>query len=253
MRTADALRTLSSATGSQRGLITTAQASRLGIDRTTLTRLTASDGLVRIRHGVYALPGSESDLHQDVRGAWLSTDPGRFADERVDDPDSPAVSHTSAAALHGIGELIPSRHSLTAPTRKQTRQPDIRYRQAPLTDSDVTVVDGISVTTVPRTIADLAADHTDVEHLAAAVRDAVGTSQADLEEIAVALEPYTSAYGHKTGADLVAALLTIAGPPSAALQTIRYAPATLIPQMGLDEATTRRLTAAVHGMGGVDD
>ncbi|WP_092613089.1 type IV toxin-antitoxin system AbiEi family antitoxin domain-containing protein [Actinomyces ruminicola] len=54
MRTADALRTLSSATGSQRGLITTAQAARVGIDRTSLTCLTTSEALTRVRHGVYA-------------------------------------------------------------------------------------------------------------------------------------------------------------------------------------------------------
>ena len=228
MRTADALRTLSSAAGSQRGLITTAQAARVGIDRTTLTRLTTSEALTRVRHGVYALPGSDHDPHQDLRAAWLGTDPKRFADERAHDPSSPAVSHASAAALHGIGDIIPARHTFTAPTRKQTRHSDICYRRAQLDDSAITVIDGISITTIPRTIADLAAEHTDMEHLAAVVRDATGAPQADLGDIAVALNPHAPAYGHTTGADLVQALLEIAGPPAAAVQVLQYAPSTLV-------------------------
>ncbi|RAX20036.1 MULTISPECIES: type IV toxin-antitoxin system AbiEi family antitoxin domain-containing protein [unclassified Actinomyces] len=245
MRTADALRTLSSAAGSQRGLITTAQAARVGIDRTSLTRLTTSEALTRVRHGVYALPGSDHDPHQDLRAAWLGTDPKRFADERAHDPDSPTVSHVSAAALHDIGEIIPARHTFTAPTRKQTRQPDIRYRQRPLDHNDVTVIDGIAVTTIPRTIADLAAEHTEMEHLSAVVRDAAGIPQADLGDIAAALNPHASAYGHATGADLVQALLEIAGPPAAALQTAQFALSTLLSQLEINKRTIQQAQAAM--------
>ena len=83
MSTAEALQTLHTATVSQYGLITTAQAARIGISRTALARLVGGEALARIRHGVYALPSSDGDPDQDLRAAWLSTDPRRFADERA--------------------------------------------------------------------------------------------------------------------------------------------------------------------------
>ena len=88
------------------------------------------EALARIRHGVYALPSSDGDPDQDLRAAWLSTDPRRFADERARAVDTPVVSHASASALHRMGDLVPIRHSFTAPQRKQTRQTDIRYHRA---------------------------------------------------------------------------------------------------------------------------
>ena len=59
MRTVDALRALETATAAQRGLITSAQAARLDIDRTTLSRLTAAGDLTAVRRGVHALPSAE--------------------------------------------------------------------------------------------------------------------------------------------------------------------------------------------------
>ena len=123
MSTAEALQTLHTATVSQYGLITTAQAARIGISRTALARLVDGEALARIRHGVYVLPSSDGDPDQDLRAAWLSTDPRRFADERARAVDTPVVSHASASALHRMGDLIPIRHSFTAPQRKQTRHP----------------------------------------------------------------------------------------------------------------------------------
>ena len=66
MRTVDALRALETATAAQRGLITSAQAARLDIDRTTLSRLTAAGDLTAVRRGVHALPSAATDPHLEA-------------------------------------------------------------------------------------------------------------------------------------------------------------------------------------------
>ena len=150
MRTAEALQTLHTATVPQHGLITTAQAARIGISRTALARLAGGEALARIRHGMYAPPSSDGDPDQDLRAAWLSTDPRRFADERARAVDTPVVSHASASALHRMGDLIPIRHSFTAPQRKQTRQTDIRYHRAALDPAEITLVNDMPITKIGR-------------------------------------------------------------------------------------------------------
>lgn len=65
---------------------------------------------------------------------------------------------------------------------------------------------------IPRTIADLASDHTDTEHLAAVIRDAAGVSQTELGIIVTALSPHAPAYEHAPDADLAQVLIKSAGP-----------------------------------------
>ena len=213
MRTVDALRALETATAAQRGLITSAQAARLDIDRTTLSRLTAAGDLTAVRRGVHALPSAATDPHLEARAAWLAGAPALFADERAGSADTPVLSHDSAARIHGIGDLIPHRHTLTTATRKQTRHADVRYVRRPLADDDVATVDGITVTGAARTVGDLAAARTDGGHLAGAVRDALARSLTNTDALAAALEPSARAYGQPDGARLLGECLRIAGPP----------------------------------------
>ena len=240
MSTAEALQTLHTATVSQHGLITTAQAARIGISRTALARLVDGEALARIRHGVYALPSSDGDPDQDLRAAWLSTDPRRFADERARAVDTPVVSHASASALHRMGDLIPIRHSFTAPQRKQTRQTDIRYHRAALDPAEITLVNDMPVTAVPRTLADLAAAYADDDHLASMVRDALSTSSATLEAIATALDAHAAKRGLASGMDLVNQYLISAGAPRTAVDVARFAaPALVVPLLQDREAMSR--------------
>ena len=250
MSTAEALQTLHTATVSQHGLITTAQAARIGISRTALARLVDGEALARIRHGVYALPSSDGDPDQDLRAAWLSTDPRRFADERARAVDTPVVSHASASALHRMGDLIPIRHSFTAPQRKQTRQTDIRYHRAALDPAEITLVNDMPVTTVPRTLADLAAAYADDDHLASMVRDALSTSS---EAIATALDAHAAKRGLASGMDLVNQYLTSAGAPRTAVDVARFAaPALVVPLLQDREAMSRLARALSSGLNAVD-
>ena len=194
MRAVDALETLELLGSAQRGLVTTAQAREAHVTGVDLTRLAGSGKLLRVRHGVYALPSAGVDRLQDLRGAWLAAS----ANGDV------VVSKASAAAVHGLGDLVPAAHEFTSPVRRQSTLPDVRFHRAILTDSDVTVVDGLPVTTVVRTAADFAAAFLDADHFAAFLSAAVEHPGVDLEELAAALLPHVARYGHDTGHALIA-------------------------------------------------
>lgn len=194
MRAVDALEVLELLGSTQRGLVTTAQARESGLSGVDLTRLTDSGKLLRVRHGVYALPSAGTDRLQDLRGAWLATS----ANGDV------VVSGTSAAAVHGLGDLVPAAHEFTAPVRRQSTLADIRLHRSELSVNDVTVVDGLPVTTVVRTAADLAASLLDSDHLAEVLSAAVENRDVDVEELAQALSPNASRYGFDSGRALLA-------------------------------------------------
>lgn len=68
-------------------------------------------------------------------------------DPWVGDPPDTVVSHLSAAAVHGLGEVIPHRHEFTSPRRRQTVHDDVRFHRATLTPSEHTASQGLAVTT----------------------------------------------------------------------------------------------------------
>lgn len=194
MRAVDALEALELLGSTQRGLVTTTQAREAGLSGVDLTRLTDSGKLLRVRHGVYALPSAGMDRLQDLRAAWLAAS----ANGDV------VVSGASAAAVHRLGDLVPAAHEFTAPVRRQSTLPDLRFHRSKLSDHDVTVVDGLPVTTVVRTAADLAASSLDSGHLAGLLSAAVEDGDVDVDELAQALSPHAARYGFDTGRALLA-------------------------------------------------
>jgi very-short-patch-repair endonuclease len=100
-----------------------------------------------IRHapGVYGLSGAASSFLQRCWIGWLAVGPGAI------------VSHEAAAELHNVPDVIRGRVTLITPHSNQCRIPDGFVHQI----SDVlpehrTAISGLAVTTVPRTIVDLA-------------------------------------------------------------------------------------------------
>lgn len=208
MAAVDVLETLELVGSTQRGLVSTAQAREAGVSKMALSRLAARGTLRRVRHGVYALPSADAGPLQDVRAAWLA----------AGGESTLVVSGASAAAAHGLGDLVPAKHEFTTASRRQTSQPDIRFRKGELGAGDVTRVDGLPVTTVVRTVADLARAATDVGHLAALVGDAIDRPDTTATDLVMALEPAAARFGHGDGASLLKALLTATGyRPDAAL------------------------------------
>lgn len=214
MESRAALRALAEASESQWGLITSAQARARGVTHMNLTRLADSGDLVRVAHGVYRDAGAPSADHEELRAAWLMTDPPRLAYERLSEhPPSAVVSGESASRLHGIGDLRAMRHEFTTPRRRQTQRPDVRYRTRELPEQDVTICDGLPATTRERTIADLVEDRQDLSIVGDALRDAAGQSRLNAERLAELLGPLAERNGHKRGDGdaLLSELLRLAG------------------------------------------
>jgi hypothetical protein len=105
------------------------------------------------------------------------------------------LSHHSASRLHGLGELVNDSITITVPRRRTVRDPDVRVKLASLTDADVTLLDGLPVTTVLRTICDLLDQHVDASHIATIIRQGVEAGLVQLDVLAEHLAPYTRRYG----------------------------------------------------------
>ncbi len=214
MKARGAFRELAEISASQWGMVTSAQAAARGVTRLDLSRLTAAGDLVRISQGVYKYAGAPSGAYLDVRAAWLSSDPTRLASERLHDGHrGVVVSGQTAAWLYDIGDLRSNRTELTTPVRRQTQRADEHYRQRDLSDQDVTIRDGLPVTTPERTIADLVEDRTDLSIVANAMRDASRKYELDLGQLEADLARLAARNGLRKGdgAALLNQLLAIAG------------------------------------------
>ncbi|WBQ04277.1 type IV toxin-antitoxin system AbiEi family antitoxin domain-containing protein [Kribbella sp. CA-293567] len=206
MRALDVLETLELLGSGRWGLVTTIQAAEAGVSKMQLSRLTDRGTLHRVRHGVYALPSAETGPLQGLHAAWLAT-----GSQPAGNQPLTVVSGESAAAVHGLGDLLPSTYEFTTAVRRQTTQPDIRYRKRDLPDDDVIQVDGLPVTTAARTINDLATGSTDFDHLATVVRDAISIANVPPLALVRALEPAAERFGVPDGVALLSAALKATG------------------------------------------
>ncbi|WP_327638689.1 type IV toxin-antitoxin system AbiEi family antitoxin domain-containing protein [Kribbella sp. NBC_00482] len=206
MRAVDVLETLEVLGSSQWGLVTTTQAHQAGVSKMHLSRLADHGTVQRVRHGVYALPSADAGPLQGLRAAWLATGSKPAGNQPL-----AVVSGESAAAVHGLGDLLPSRYEFATAVRRQTTQPDTRYRKRDLPVEDITWVNGLSVTTVARTVKDLATGGTDFDHLANVVRDGLTTHNIPSATLVHALEPAAARFGSPDGNALLADLLKATG------------------------------------------
>lgn len=214
MQSREALRALAEVSASQWGMVTSAQARARDVSHMNLTRLFESEDLVRLSHGVYKIAGAPGGQFEDLRAAWLATEPSKLAHDRLGErPPSAVVSGESAARLHGIGDLRAMKSEFTTTTRKQTQRADVRYRTRALPGQDITVREGLPTTTRERTIADLVEDRHDLSIVGNALRDAARQTLLDVGRLTELLSPLAERYGHRkdAGAALLEGLMRIAG------------------------------------------
>jgi hypothetical protein len=122
-----------------------------GLTTEELTRLQRSGDLTRIRRGAYSHDAGE-DLGRDDRHRRLvlATAPLLL--------DGSVVSHGSAAVLHRLpvwGRAIEKVHVTCSRSGQGKRRGLVHVHGAPLSPADVTVVDGVVVTSLARTVLDL--------------------------------------------------------------------------------------------------
>lgn len=140
----------------QLGYVTAAQAVQHGVSRAQLHRLAAGGALERVRTGVYRAAGAPEHRLEYIWASWLALDPTTSYEQRLKEPwNGPVVMTEAATALHEVGTFLVYDIDISAPYRIQSRNELLAFHRRTLRPEDVTIVEGIPVTTIPQTIADL--------------------------------------------------------------------------------------------------
>lgn len=137
------------------GLIFARDVAAIHGRRDHLSRACQRGELVRIHHGVYVDAERWSDLKPWQRFTARSRAAG-LADSRV------TLSHASALAIHGCPLLFSDRpvEALVAGVRRGHRTPHIHYRGTGHPDAFTEIVDGVTITSLARSLAEFAARST---------------------------------------------------------------------------------------------
>ncbi len=181
MQRSEALEALLEAATEQCGYVTSAQALRLGLARDDIARLRHSNDLRGVRRGVFAMRHAD-ERHEDEIASWLHFERDRLPWERAKSPRA-VLSHASAAALHGLGTIIPTQPALTLTSGRPPNVKNIEVHRVPLRQEDWSWLDlgtvRIPVTTPSRTIVDLVLDGQEPSYIERAVREARRRNVAD--------------------------------------------------------------------------
>ena len=129
------------------GWFRTTDAVQAGVPRQQLARYVESGVLKRSAHGVYRFRDFPAQPFEDVIQTCLWAGPDAVA------------SDDTALAVYGLGEAMPSVIHITVPRRLRKRRDRVIVHVRPLVAEDVTVRDGVPVTTTERTLRDIATDH----------------------------------------------------------------------------------------------
>lgn len=145
----------------QAGYFTTAQARTAGFSHALLSYHVQAGLFARVCPGVYRLKRFPASPHEDLFVAWLRA--GHHA----------VISHDSALALYDLSDLLPNAIHLTISRTASRRHPGLRLHTNQLEPADVTDYAGLPVTTVARTIADVAASGLSAELVWQAIQEAL--------------------------------------------------------------------------------
>jgi Transcriptional regulator, AbiEi antitoxin len=127
----------------QHGVVSTRQLAGIGYTRSSASKANGVGRLRRVHRGVYAVGHERLTWEGRCLAAALACAPA-------------VASHLTAAWLSGLLRYRPDTIHLTAPTKRRSK-PGIVVHSADLPEIDVTEIDGIPLTALPRTLLDLAA------------------------------------------------------------------------------------------------
>jgi very-short-patch-repair endonuclease len=154
----------------QYGVVTYRQLRELGLSNGHIHRASKASRLRRVHRGVYAVGHKRLSPHGLSLAAVLAC--GTRA----------VLSHRSAAWIWGFLPKFPSEPEVTVPSRGHLRR-GIRIYRAPATlDRECTSLEGLPVTSAPRTLLDLAGA-VSTRDRASAVDRARRTGRLDLAEL----------------------------------------------------------------------
>jgi predicted transcriptional regulator of viral defense system len=164
-------RTIGELAAAQWGVVARRQLTAAGLTESMIQRRLESGQLLRLHHGVYAVGHRRLRREGYWLGAVLAVGPRA------------ALSHRDAAGLHDLRAANHAKVDVTTADRGRTGGQGIAVHRARLLDArDVTNVEGIPVTTVARTLVDLAGQ-VPHDHLARAIREADNQHKLDVRAI----------------------------------------------------------------------
>jgi predicted transcriptional regulator of viral defense system len=155
----------------QGGYFTAAQARTTGYSYQAQAHHVAAGNWLRIDRGLFRLAEWIPEVHDDLI-RWTLWSRGRAV-----------VSHESALAVHGVGELETARVQLTVPPRFSMRDDAVGLHFADLPEEDAEQRTGFRVTTILRSLIDVAALSADDDQLGRAIAQARETGRFTLRQL----------------------------------------------------------------------
>ena len=167
----DLRRRLFALAAQQGGYFTAAQARAVGYSYQAQAHHVSAGNWHRIERGLFRLAEWVPEPHDElIRWTlWAKGDA--------------VVSHETALAVHGIGELESPRVHLTVPPDFTKRDTAVTLHRADLPAEDTETGPGFRLTTVTRSLIDVAAEGADEDQLARAIQEAVDSGQVTLRRL----------------------------------------------------------------------
>lgn len=160
----DLRRRLYAAASNQGGYFTASQAKAIGYSYQAQAYHVRAGNWIRVDRALFRLPECVSDVHDDLI-RWTLWSDGRAV-----------ASHATALAAHEVGEFESARVHLTVPPRFRKRDPALSLHWAELPADDVVAGVGFRMTTVVRSLVDVASS-ADEDQLARAIAEAEAAGQ----------------------------------------------------------------------------
>lgn len=157
----DLRRQLFALAADQAGYFTAAQAKAVGYSYPAQAHHVGAGNWIRVDRGIFRLSDWVPAAHDELARWYL------WSKERG------VVSHDTALAVYDIGEFESPRVHLTVPRGFRMEDDALILHRSDLPDEDIEARPGFRVTTLVRSLIDVAAAHADEDQLARAVEEAL--------------------------------------------------------------------------------
>jgi predicted transcriptional regulator of viral defense system len=156
---------------SQAGYFTAGQARKVGFSWERLSGNARVGRFHRIARGIYRLAHFPGSPHEDLFVAWLRTGPHS------------TISYESALSVYELSDVLPGEVHVIVPRTASRRRKGIRLHTNRLKADETAMREGLPVTTVARTIGDVAHGGLAHEQVLQAIQDALGRGLTTTEEL----------------------------------------------------------------------
>jgi predicted transcriptional regulator of viral defense system len=146
---------------SQAGYFTAQQAKEVGFSWERLSSNVKNEKFLRISRGIYRLTHFPGSPYEDLFVAWLRT--GQHS----------TISHESALSIYELADVLPGKIHVIVPRTASRRREGICLHTNRLGAEEITTREGLPVTTVARTIADVSISGLSEELISKAIREAL--------------------------------------------------------------------------------